>query len=647
MNGGFMERRIYLEDVALEEALSKFLGALEAAGGLDPLPSEVVPLVDSPERITAEPVWAKVSSPFYHSAAMDGVAVRAEDTYGATKTSPVRLAVGEQARWVDTGNVIPPEFNSVIMVEDVQRMGEAQIEILAPAAPWQHVRPLGEDVVATELVLPESHQIRATDLGALAGAGVVAVPVRRRPRIAVIPTGSELIPAGAAMEPGKIIESNSLVMARLADEWGGAATRLPIVRDEFDAIREAVRGALETHDVVLVNAGSSAGSRDYTASVVESVGELLVHGIAIRPGHPVVLGMAGGKAVVGVPGYPVSCVLTMELLVKPVIKRLLGVADLPRPTVQAAMTRKVLSSLGQEEFLRVKVGRVEGRYVATPLTRGAGVMMSLVRADGIVRVPRFSEGVDAGETVDVDLLRHQREIDDTIVAIGSHDLTLDLLSSEIRRANPGITLSSSNVGSLGGLLALRRGEAHLAGSHLLDEETGEYNVSHIRQVLAGREVVLVNLVHRVQGLMVAPGNPTGVQGLRDLLRDDVSFVNRQRGSGTRVLLDYELRRSGLSPDGIEGYRREEFTHTAVAAAVASGTADAGLGILAAARALGLEFVPLLKERYDLVIPREHYESPLLRPLLETVRGDRFRSGVEALGGYDTSEMGLGMAALGA
>ena len=647
MNGGFMERRIYLEDVALEEALSKFLGALEAAGGLDPLPSEVVPLVDSPERITAEPVWAKVSSPFYHSAAMDGVAVRAEDTYGSTKTSPVRLAVGEQARWVDTGNVIPPEFNSVIMVEDVQRMGEAQIEILAPAAPWQHVRPLGEDVVATELVLPESHQIRATDLGALAGAGVVAVPVRRRPRIAVIPTGSELIPAGAAMEPGKIIESNSLVMARLADEWGGAATRLPIVRDEFDAIREAVRGALETHDVVLVNAGSSAGSRDYTASVVESVGELLVHGIAIRPGHPVVLGMAGGKAVVGVPGYPVSCVLTMELLVKPVIKRLLGVADLPRPTVQAAMTRKVLSSLGQEEFLRVKVGRVEGRYVATPLTRGAGVMMSLVRADGIVRVPRFSEGVDAGETVDVDLLRHQREIDDTIVAIGSHDLTLDLLSSEIRRANPGITLSSSNVGSLGGLLALRRGEAHLAGSHLLDEETGEYNVSHIRQVLAGREVVLVNLVHRVQGLMVAPGNPTGVQGLRDLLRDDVSFVNRQRGSGTRVLLDYELRRSGLSPDGIEGYRREEFTHTAVAAAVASGTADAGLGILAAARALGLEFVPLLKERYDLVIPREHYESPLLRPLLETVRGDRFRSGVEALGGYDTSEMGLGMAALGA
>lgn len=641
-----MERRIYLEDVALEEAMSTFFGALEAAGALAPLPAEDVPLVESPERITAEPVWAKVSSPFYHSAAMDGVAVRAEETHGATKTSPVRLAVGEQARWVDTGNVIPSGFDSVIMVEDVQRVGEAEIEILAPAAPWQHVRPLGEDLVATELVLPESHQIRATDLGALAGAGVAAVPVRRRPRVAVIPTGSELIPAGAALEPGKIIESNSLVMARLADEWGGAASRFPIVRDEFDAIREFVRGALETHDVVLVNAGSSAGSRDYTASVVESLGELLVHGVAIRPGHPVVLGVAQGKPVVGVPGYPVSCVLIMELLVKPIIQRMLGVTDLPRPTVRAVMTRKVLSALGQEEFLRVKVGRVEGRYVATPLTRGAGVMMSLVRADGIVRVPRFSEGVDAGEPVDIDLLRHQREIDDTIVAIGSHDLTLDLLSSEIRRANPGITLSSSNVGSLGGLLALRRGEAHLAGSHLLDEETGEYNVSHIRQVLAGREVALVNLVHRVQGLMVAPGNPRGVRGLEDLLRDDVSFVNRQRGSGTRVLLDYELRRTGLSPDRIEGYRREEFTHTAVAAAVASGTADTGLGILAAARALGLEFVPLLKERYDLVIPREHYDSPLLRPLLETVRGDRFRSGVEALGGYDTSEMGKEMALLG-
>jgi putative molybdopterin biosynthesis protein len=501
------------------------------------------------------------------------------------------------------------------------------------------VRPLGEDLVATELVLPENHPVRATDLGAMAAAGLDAVPVRRQPRVAIIPTGSELISVGEPVKAGSIIESNSLVMARLVTEWGGAPSRLPIVRDEFDAICSAVKQALGSYDIVVLNAGSSAGSRDFTAPVVETVGELLVHGIAIRPGHPVVLGVAEGRPLIGIPGYPVSCALTMELVVKPLIQRLLGVADLPRPSISAVMTRKVLSPLGQDEFLRVKLGKVGDRYVATPLTRGAGVMMSMVRADGIVRVARFSEGIAAGEPVDVDLLRHRTEIDNTVAAIGSHDLTLDLLASELRRIYPRASLSSSNVGSLGGLRALQRGEAHLAGSHLLDEETGVYNVSYVRQLLPNVEVVLVNLVYREQGLLVARGNPLDVKSLEDLARGDVSFINRQRGSGTRVLLDYELGRMGISASDIDGYEREEYTHTAVAAAIASGTADAGLGILAAARALELDFVPLLKERYDLVIPGEHYRSTLLQPLLEIVRSADFRTRVEQLGGYDTSEMG--------
>jgi putative molybdopterin biosynthesis protein len=640
-----MQRKVYLEDVPLDEALSRFFGALERTGFVGQLPAEDVSIEESAGRITAGPVLAKASSPFYHSAAMDGAAVRADDTHGATKTSPVRLALGEQASWIDTGNALPPQFNAVIMIEDIQRVGDDQVEIISPVAPWQHVRPLGEDLVATELVLPENHSIRATDLGAMAAAGLDTVPVRRKPRVAIIPTGSELIPVGQPLKSGYIIESNSLVMAHQVTEWGGAASRLPIVRDEFEAIRGAVEEALDAHDVVVLNAGSSAGSRDYTAPVVESVGELLVHGIAIKPGHPVILGVAHGKPVVGIPGYPVSCVLTMELLVKPLLQRLLGVADLPRPSISAAMTRKVFSALGQDEFLRVKVGKVGSRYVATPLTRGAGVMMSMVRADGIVRMPRFSEGIAAGEQVDVDLFRHPLEIDNTIVAIGSHDLTLDLLASELHRFDPRVSLSSSNVGSLGGLLALQRGEAHLAGSHLLDEETGEYNVSYIRQVLPDTEAVLVNLVYRQQGLLVARGNPLGITSLSDLVRGDVSFINRQRGSGTRMLLDYDLRRMGISPAGIAGFQREEFTHTGVAAAVASGTADTGLGVLAAARALDLDFVPLAKERYDLVIPREHYESPLLQPLLEIMRSADFRARVEGLGGYDTSEMGRTVAEL--
>jgi putative molybdopterin biosynthesis protein len=400
-----------------------------------------------------------------------------------------------------------------------------------------------------------------------------------------------------------------------------------------------VRQALDHHDVVVVNAGSSAGSEDFTASIVQALGELLVHGVAIRPGHPQILGLASGKPILGLPGYPVSAVLNCELFVRPLVYRLLGAAPPERPRLKSVMTRKLLSPMGDDEYVRVKLGRVGDRIVATPLPRGAGVIMSLVRADGLLKIPRFSEGLHAGTEVEVELLRRPEEVDRTVVAIGSHDLTLDLLSSRLAQACPGASLSSSNVGSLGGLIALQRREAHLAGSHLLDEETGEYNVSSVRRTIPNLAIVILTLVYRDQGLIVPPGNPKGIASLADLLRDDVHFVNRQKGAGTRVLLDYKLRELGRDPADITGYEREEFTHLAVAAAVAGGAADVGLGILAAARALQLDFVPLLKERYDLIIPRDYYDSELLAPLLSIIHGPDFRREVELLGGYDASEMG--------
>lgn len=638
-------RKIYLEDIPLDEAQARFYGALGWDAVSPVLEAEAVSLEKALGRVTAQPVWARISSPHYHSAAMDGVVVRARDTHGASKTSPLSLKLGEQARWVDTGDPVPQGFNAVIMVEDIQPMGDDRIQIMAAVADWQHVRFLGEDIVATELVLPENHILGPSDLGAMAAAGLTEVGVRRKPVVTIIPTGTELVRPGDPIEPGKIIEFNSLMMAAQVEQWGGQPRRHAIVPDDFAQIRQAVSEALETSDIVVMNAGSSAGSEDYTADVVADVGELLVHGIAVRPGHPVVLGIAKGKPLVGAPGYPVSCVLTMDIMVKPLISRLLGVLPPVRPKIEAVMSRKVLSPMGDDEFLRVKVGRVSGRIIATPLTRGAGVIMSLVRADGLVRIPRFSEGVDSGSTVEVELLRPREEVENTVVVIGSHDMTLDLLGSLLHAADPALSLSSSNVGSLGGLQALRRGEAHIAGSHLLDEETGEYNIPYIRRVLSGQDVVVVNLVYRDQGLMVPRGNPKAITGLADLAREDVSFVNRQRGSGTRILLDYELGKVGISADGIQGYDRDEYTHTGVAAAVASGTADVGLGILAAARALDLDFVPLLRERYDLVIPRVHYEDPLLQPLLEIVRGQGFQSQVLELGGYDTSQTGRVMAEL--
>ena len=632
-------RRYYLSNIPLDQAVERFHDALRQAGALSRSPAEEVPVEDAGGRVTAGPVWAQVSSPHYDSAAMDGIAVSAADTTGASETSPIRLTVGEQAVWVDTGDPVPDGYDAVVMVEHVHEIDEATVEIQAPVPPYYHVRPLGEDMVASELLLPESHVLRPVDLGACAAAGVTKVLVRVRPTVAIIPTGSELVAAGSVAAAGEIVEFNSIILAGLVEEWGGHAARLAPVPDDLDRLRNALREAVRRHDIVIINAGSSAGSEDYTARIVEEMGELIVHGVAYRPGHPVVLGVVQDKPVLGIPGYPVSAVLTCELFVKPLVELKLGVQAQRRRRVEAMMARKVVSPMGEDEHVRVALGRVGERMVATPIQRGAGVITSLVRADGLLTVPRLSEGVEAGSKVEVELLRPVEEIERKIVATGSHDLTLDLLASLLRRNDPGLTLGSSNVGSLGGLMALRRGEAHLAGSHLLDEETGEYNVPFVRRYLEGREIVIMRLVGRTQGLMVPSGNPLGIASLEDLFRDGVSFVNRQRGSGTRVLLDYKLKRLGPEPHRIAGYEREEYTHLGVAAAVAAGRADTGLGILSAARAMGLDFVPLLNEQYDLIIPADFYDGDLLAPLLGLIRSDEFKCEVEALGGYDTSRTG--------
>ena len=648
------KQKVYLQDIALDEARRRFDLALEQAGLHGPLPGgeERVPVAEALGRVTAAPIWARVSSPHYHASAMDGYAVRAADTVGATESTPVRLNLVEAgltepglprpAQPVNTGHPLPAWANAVIMIEHVQHL-EGEIEIMASAAPYQHVRPLGEDMVATELVLPANHQLRPVDLGAIAGCGHAHVMVRRKPRVAVIPTGSELVSVEEArdLRPGDIIEYNSIVMAAQVSAWGGQPTRWPIVPDKAEAIQAAVIEAAAEHDLVLVNAGSSAGSEDYTARVVQDVGELLVHGVAVRPGHPVILGMVSEPPtpIIGVPGYPVSAALTGEIFVEPLLARWLGRAPLARPQLRAVMTRKMLSPPGDDEFMRVAVGRVGERTVAAPLSRGAGVITSLVRADGIVRIPRFSEGLHAGAEVTVELYRDPAEVERTLVAIGSHDLVLDLLAQFLAERAPGTRLASANAGSIGGLVALRRGEAHLAGSHLLHPESGEYNLAYVQQYLPQRPAVLVTLVRREQGLIVAPGNPLGIGGLADLARPGVRYVNRQRGAGTRVLLDYRLGELGMEAAAVHGYEREEVTHLAVAAAVASGVADCGLGIRAAARALELGFVPVEWERYDLVIPREHYESALLEPLLGLLSDADFRAAVAGLPGYDSGPMG--------
>ncbi len=663
---------VYLHDIPLPEAQARLKQVLQDAGLWRVLGTESIPLDENAlGRVTAEAVWAKISSPHYHASAMDGFAVRAVGTNGALPSQPVTLQIGPEAQYVDTGDPLPEWANAVIPIENVESLDEAgnitpeirfpqSIRIRAAVAPWSHVRPLGEDIVATQLVLPAGHVLRPVDLGAIAAAGHQEIKVARKPRVAILPTGTELVPIGSKLRAGDILEYNSLVIAAQIKSMGGEARRYPIIKDDFDLICARVQEAAQEHDLILLNAGSSAGAEDFSAKVVERLGQLFVHGVAVRPGHPVILGMVNRESgvgklgigklgntddqsinlqipIVGVPGYPVSAALTIDIFVEPLIAKWLGREKNELQTESATLTRKIVSPPGDDDYVRVAVGKVGDKLLAAPLSRGAGVITSLVQADGLALIPRGTQGLEAGAPVEVHLYRGKAEIERTIFCIGSHDLTLDLMAQFLAEHNR--RLASANVGSQGGLIALRRGEAHVAGSHLLDPETGEYNISYIRQYMPGIPVRVIALVGREQGLIVKRGNPKGIKSLIDLTNPDVRFMNRQRGAGTRVLLDYHLNLMTILPERIVGYSQEEYTHLGVAAAIASGRADCGLGIAAAAQALELDFIPLFQERYDLVVPKQFAESDLLAPLFGLLVDRRFREAVSQLLGYDVSVMG--------
>ncbi len=635
------KRNIYLKMKTLKEAHEILFERFPASGILD---TETVSVPDAVGRVLAEPAVARLSSPNFHAAAMDGIAVKAETTFGANDSKPKELIVGKDAFYINTGHVMPENADAVIMIEHIIVQDESRVVIEAPAFPWQNVRKMGEDIVATELLFPRNHVITPYCVGALLSGGIFSVPVRKKPNILIIPTGSELVSWNDIdlnkLKPGEVLESNSYVLGKLTESCGGIYIKHDVVMDDAQNIKKAVSDAIESNfDMVLIIGGSSAGSEDYAKGVITDLGEVLVHGVTIMPGKPVIIGDINSKPVFGIPGYPVSAIIAFEQFVQPLIYRMLGRPDQERKTVQVEPTRKIASKLGVEEFLRVKLGEVSGRIVATPLPRGAGCITSITEADGIIRIPNHMEGLKDNEPVFAELLRSLPSINNTIVVVGSHDNTLDVLADQLKARDSSLTLSSSHVGSMGGLMALKKGVCHLAGSHLLDTEDGSYNISYIKRYIPKVNVKLVNLVIRDQGLIVQPGNPKGIKGIEDIGRDDIAFMNRQSGSGTRILLDYKLKKLGIDPSTIKGYEDEEFTHMSVAVAVLSGTVDVGLGIYAAAKALNLDFIPVVTEQYDLVIPEIHFESENIQILLEIINTEDFKRRVEALGGYSTEKTG--------
>jgi len=530
------------------------------------------------------------------------------------------------------------------MIEHVNALDENHVEIEAAAFPWQNVRKVGEDIVATELLFPQNHIVTPYCLGALITAGIFNVSVRKKPRALIIPTGSELVgwqkTPPEDLKAGQVLETNSFVLGKLTESTGGIYKRHEIIQDNLEQIKQAVNDAADSDfQIILILGGSSAGSEDYARTVIDDLGEVLVHGVTMMPGKPVLIGAIKGKPVFGIPGYPVSAIIAFEQFVGPLISKMLEQPEKDRSKVQVELTRKIASKLGVEEFLRVKLGTVGSRVVATPLARGAGCITTLTEADGIIRIPNHIEGLKINDSVSAELLRPLSSVDNTIVVVGSHDNTLDVIADQIKGSHRTLSLSSSHVGSMGGLMAIKKGVCHAAGSHLLDTEDGSYNISYIKKLLPDVNVRLINLVYRDQGLIVQKGNPKGIRGIEDLGSDDIMFINRQAGSGTRILLDYRLNQLGIDANVISGYENEEFTHMSVAVAVLSNAADVGLGIYAASKALDLDFIPVVTEQYDLIIPEIYYASDNIKILLEIINSSAFKQRVEALGGYSTEKTG--------
>ncbi|WP_318506693.1 substrate-binding domain-containing protein [Bacillus sp. T3] len=455
----------------------------------------------------------------------------------------------------------------------------------------------------------------------------------QKPVVTIIPTGNELVEANTSLSPGRIVEFNGTVFSGFIQEWGGEPILKTIVRDQPEKIKEALLDACETSDIIVINAGSSAGSKDYTVHILAELGTVFTHGVATRPGKPVILGKIGSKVVVGVPGYPVSAYLALEWFVRPLICQYLQIPEPKRQTVKAKLGRRIVSTMGAEDFIRMNIGYVNGHFVANPLTRAAGVTMSLVRADGLLIVGPDIIGYEQGDVVEIELLKPLEEIKNALLFSGSHDLTIDLLSSHLKKQRTDMKIVSSHIGSMAGLMAIRKGEAHVAGIHLLDPETKQYNISYVKRILAGHDVVLYPFLKRTQGWMLPQGNPDGVENVSDVALKKIQFVNRQKGAGTRILFDLLLEEAAVSPDDIVGYDREMFSHLAVAAEVKGVESAAGLGIYPAAKAMGLDFIPVADESYQLLMTRRFFESEQGRWLLSVIQSESFRNEVEKIGGY--------------
>jgi len=626
----------YLTNTPIAEALSNYLDELKASNFRHS--TEIVLSSQCSNRISAKAIYANICAPHYTASAMDGIAVVASDTYGATATTPIILGKNQFAL-VDTGDPIPVASNAVVMIEDVIFEDDGRVKLYSSIAPWANVRQIGEDICAGEMILPSYQKITPSTVGAMLAAGVLKTEVIKKPVVGIIPTGDEIVEPSENPKPGDVMEFNSSIFSAMVLDWNGIPKTYPIVKDKPELIKAALEKASLECDIVLINAGSSAGRDDWTTQCIAQLGKVVYHGLAIKPGKPAILGIANNIPILGIPGYPVSGIIVMEELLKPVIGYWYHKAKDTEQTIKAKISKSIVSGLKYQEYVRVKLAKVGDQMVASPLARGAGMVSSFMKADGLLTIPQGLEGLEAGEEVNVKLLKPLEALENTVLAIGSHDPLIDELSDMLHSADPSLYLSSTHVGSMGGIMAVKRKESHMAGCHLLDEETGEYNYSYMKKYFPDGGIRLVECVGRTQGIMLAKGNPLGIEKFEDIVRPGLRYVNRQKGSGTRVLTDFLMKKYNLDESVVNGYDREESTHTLVAAQIAKGSADLGMGIYSAAKIYDLDFLPICTEQYDFVIGDFAWELPQVQKILEILKSDEFKKRILSLGGYTLNNPG--------
>lgn len=620
-----LNKNIYLKSLSPEEALKRWLEPLDEWQNV-----ETIDVKASMGRVTSDAVFSKLCSPAYNASAMDGICLHHQSVAGANESNPVKLKKSVDFEWIDTGDPVDDKYNSVIMVEEVNEIDENTVIVEVSATPYQYIRTIGESLVKGQMILPSHRVISPYDIGLMLEGGLTEVKVFAKPRVEILPTGTEIVEPGQPLKPGDIIEYNSAVVSSIVESWGGVSQRHNIIKDDYDLLCKQIDQLSQKADLVVVIAGSSAGREDFTAHAIAKTGKVCVHGANIKPGGPVILGIVNDKPVIGLPGYPVASALTFKAFCSQLF---FFKHQSQKSTQKAVLAEEIVSSTGYRESVRVKLAEMRGKLKAFPLARSSGAMSSLCEADGLAIISEYSEGINAGTTTDIELENLKFCPEKTLIFAGSHDMALDILK-DIMKKN-GVDLVIKTTGSMGGITSLKNETSHIGALHLFDPETGTYNKPFISKYLDEKKFKLVNFLIREQGIIVAAGNPKKISSVKDLVSSDVSFVNRQRGSGTRVLFDHLLKTNNIKPSQLNGYSKVQYTHPGLAALIANGMSDAGIGIRAAAQAFNLDFIPVAYEQYDFLIPEDLMNDDRIKVLINAIRSDCFIQTVNKMAGYKT------------